>query len=200
MSTSTQSPGQLIAPVLADLANVVEAIRPEQFSDPTPCPDFDVATLRAHVLGWTTYFGAALHDPEGTGTRPDPKAFKAPDDPAEAADVVRAAAANIASAVEGGVAERPVLMVQASMPGESLLRMILWEYLAHGSDLAKSTGQPWNPPAAAAEDALEFGPKMLTDEYRGEGKDFGLIVPVPDDAPALDRLLGFSGRDPNWKA
>lgn len=36
---------------------------------------------------------------------------------------------------------------------------------------------------------------MLTDEYRGEGKDFGPAVPVPEDAPALDRLLGFSGRD-----
>jgi uncharacterized protein (TIGR03086 family) len=200
MSTSTQSPGQLIAPVLADLAHVVGAIQVEQFTDPTPCPEFDVATLRAHILGWTTYFGAALHDPEGRTTRPDPKTFPAPDDATEAAAVVRAAAAAIASAVDEGVADRPVLMVQASMPGESLLRMILWEYLAHGSDLAKSTGQPWNPPVAAAQDALDFAPKMLTDEYRGEGKDFGLIVPVPDDAPALDRLLGFSGRDPNWKA
>lgn len=200
MNTSTESPGQLIAPVLADLASVVERIRPEQFADPTPCPDFDVATLRTHVLGWTTFFAAALHDPEGKTTRPDPKAFQAPDDPTEAAAVVRAAAAALAIAVEDGVADRPVLMVQASMPGESLLRMILWEYLAHGSDLAKSTGQPWNPPAAAAQDALDFAPKMLTDEYRGEGKDFALIVPVPDDAPPLDRLLGFSGRDPNWKA
>jgi uncharacterized protein (TIGR03086 family) len=200
METSTETPGQLIAPVLADLAAVVEGITPEQFSDPTPCPDFDVATLRAHVLGWTTYFGAALHDPEGKTTRPDPKTFPAPDDPAEAAQVVRAAAAEIASAVDDGVADRPVLMVESTMPGEMLLRMVLWEYLAHGSDLAKSTNQPWNPPVAAVQDSLDFGPNMLTDEYRGEGKDFGLVVPVPDDAPPLDRLLGFSGRDPNWKA
>jgi hypothetical protein len=25
---------------------------------------------------------------------------------------------------------------------------------------------------------------------------FGEIVPVPDDAPAVDRLVGFMGRDP----
>jgi uncharacterized protein (TIGR03086 family) len=199
MNTSTETAGQLLAPVLADLAGVIEGIRPEQLADPTPCPDFDVAALRRHVLGWTTYFGATLHDPEGKTTRPDPKTFEAPDDPAEAAAVVRAAAAAIASAVDNGVADRPVLMVQASMPGESLLRMVLWEYLAHGSDLAKSTRQQWDPPVAATMNALDFAPNMLTDEYRGEGKDFGLIVPVPDDAPALDRLLGFSGRDPHWK-
>jgi hypothetical protein len=27
---------------------------------------------------------------------------------------------------------------------------------------------------------------------------FGERVPVPDDAPALDRFIGFMGRDPGW--
>ena len=198
MTTSTDA-GRLIQPVLHDLAEVVAAIRPEQFGDPTPCTEFDVAALRSHVLGWVTYFGAAFNDPEGTGERPDPKSMAAPPDPQAAAEVVRSAAARIATAVDSGVADRPVLMIQATMPGTALLRMALWEYLTHGNDLAGATGQPWNPPPAAVEDALAFAPSMLTDEYRGEGKDFGAIVPVPDDAPALDRLLGFSGRDPYWK-
>jgi len=198
MTTSTDA-GRLIEPVLNDLADVVAKVRPEQFTDPTPCTDFDVAALRAHVLGWVTYFGAAFNDPEGSTDRPDPKSATAPDDPQAAADVVRSAAARIATAVDNGVAERSVLMIQASMPGESMLRMALWEYLTHGNDLASATGQPWNPPVAAVENALEFAPNMLTDEYRGPDKDFGVIVPVPDDAPALDRLLGFSGRDPHWK-
>jgi uncharacterized protein (TIGR03086 family) len=199
MDTSTDTAGQLMAPVLADLATVVEGVTPAQFGDPTPCPDFDVATLRSHVIAWTTYLAAALEDPDAKTPRPDPKAFTAPDDPTEAAAVVRTSAASIASAVADGVADRSVLMVQSTMPGESILRMMLWEFLAHGSDLAKSTDQPWDPPEAAVTDSLAFAPNLLTDEYRGEGKDFGLVVPVPEDAPALDRLLGFSGRDPNWK-
>jgi len=197
--TTTTDAGRLIQPVLQDLAEIIANIRPEQFPDPTPCTEFDVATLRAHVLGWVTYFGAALNDPEGSTERPDPKIAVAPDDPKAAADVVRAAATKIAKAVDDGVAERSVLMIKSSMPGDSLLRMALWEYLTHGNDLASATGQPWDPPVAAAENALEFGPMMLTDEYRGAGKDFGVIVTVPDDAPALDRLIGFSGRDPRWK-
>jgi hypothetical protein len=28
---------------------------------------------------------------------------------------------------------------------------------------------------------------------------FGPVVPVPDDAPLLDRVIGLSGRDPGWK-
>jgi uncharacterized protein (TIGR03086 family) len=198
--TSIDSAGQLIAPVLADLAGVVENIRADQFADRTPCREFDVATLRAHILGWVTFFGAALNDPDGSTTRPDPSDVKAPADPAAAATVVRSAASAIASAVDAGVDARPVRLKQATMPGDSILRLALWEYIAHGSDLAKATSQPWNPPAEAIQNALEFAPNMLTDEYRGEGKDFGLRVPVPGDAPALDRLLGFSGRDPAWKA
>jgi hypothetical protein len=40
---------------------------------------------------------------------------------------------------------------------------------------------------------------MLSDDYQGEGKTFGPRVPVPTDSPALERLLGLSGRDPQWK-
>jgi hypothetical protein len=28
---------------------------------------------------------------------------------------------------------------------------------------------------------------------------FGPAVPVPDDAPVQDRLIGFIGRDPAWR-
>ena len=37
----------------------------------------------------------------------------------------------------------------------------------------------------------------LAPEYRGPDKSFGYEVPVPDDASAVDRLIGFLGRDPH---
>lgn len=198
METTTDPAGRLIQPVLTDLADLVAGIPPERFGDATPCAEYDVGALRQHVLGWVTYFGEALNDPDGSGDRPEPATFTAPADPQAAAELVRSAATRIGQAVEAGVAQQSVLVVKAKMPGEMVLRMALWEYVTHGSDLAKAVGRPWDPPAAAVADALDFAPKMLSDEYRGAGKDFGPEVPVADDAPPLHQLLGFSGRDPHW--
>ena len=41
---------------------------------------------------------------------------------------------------------------------------------------------------------------MLTGDYQGPGKAFAPRVSVPETAPAFDRLLGLSGRDPAWPA
>jgi hypothetical protein len=49
------------------------------------------------------------------------------------------------------------------------------------------------------EESLAFAPTMLTDDYQGEGKAFAKPVAVPGTAPALDRLVGLSSRDPHWR-
>jgi hypothetical protein len=53
---------------------------------------------------------------------------------------------------------------------------------------------------ALAEHALNWSRGMLRPEFRGPDKAFGVEVPVPDDAPAYDRLAGWFGRDPGWTA
>ena len=41
----------------------VEAVRPDQLSGPTPCRDWDVAALLAHMIGVDVMFAAALGQP-----------------------------------------------------------------------------------------------------------------------------------------
>ena len=41
-------------------------------------------------------------------------------------------------------------------------------------------------------------PRTAFDAPR-DGNLFGPVVPVPDNAPPLDKLLGLTGRDPGWK-
>jgi uncharacterized protein (TIGR03086 family) len=194
----------LIAPVLAALADVVEVPEravPDVLDAPTPCRSYTVATLRDHVLGWLQFFAAAMQDPDRAEQRLDPDAYRASEESRPLGDVVRASARGIDQALDAGVLDRQVVMSQSRMDGPAVLGMALGEYVVHGWDLATATGRPWTPSAQACEVALEFFTSMVAPEYRSEdgaGGFFGPEVPVPADAPALDRLLGFAGRDPHW--
>jgi uncharacterized protein (TIGR03086 family) len=70
------------------------------------------------------------------------------------------------------------------------------EVVVHGWDLAVATGQPYDVDPVDADACREFA------ESFGEDRPpslYGPVVPVPAEAPALDRLLGATGRDPGWK-
>jgi uncharacterized protein (TIGR03086 family) len=198
MTTTTDGTADLLSAVLADLAPIISGITQEQRSNPTPCTELDVAQLRDHVVGWLGTFAAGFADPGGQAPRAGLDGYQAPPDADAAAAEVRAAAATLDAAVRAGAAARPLRLGDSAMPGEMALSMILWEYQVHGWDLARATGQPWSPPAAAAEESLVFAPNMLTPDYQGEGKAFAPRVPVAADAAPLERLLGLSGRDPAW--
>ena len=195
MTTATDRTADLLSAVLADLAPVMSGITPEQLSNPTPCTELDVAKLRDHVVGWLDTFAAGFADPGGQAPRAGLDGYEASADPAAQ---VRAAAATLDAALRAGAAARPLRLGENAMPGEMALSMILWEYQVHGWDLARATGQPWSPPAEAAQESLAFAPNMLTPDYQGEGKAFAPRVPVAADAPPFERLLGLSGRDPAW--
>jgi uncharacterized protein (TIGR03086 family) len=197
MTASTGQTTDLLAAVLTDLETVIGGIRPEQLHDPTPCTEYDVTQLREHVLGWLTTFASGFADPGGQAPRDSLGGYQVPADPAAE---VQAAAGALTGALRAGAADRPLRLGSSAMPGEMALGMILWEYQVHGWDLARATGQPWSPPAAAAEQSLGFAPGMLTEDYQGDGKAFGRRISVPASAPPLDRLLGLSGRDPGWTA
>jgi uncharacterized protein (TIGR03086 family) len=77
-----------------------------------------------------------------------------------------------------------------------VVNMTVMEYLTHGWDLAIATGQPVPYADEEAAAALERAQGTLPPQYRGAGQPFGDIVEVPDDAPAIDRFVGFLGRNP----
>jgi uncharacterized protein (TIGR03086 family) len=197
MTTPPEKTADLLTEVLTELAPVVGGITDDQLHDPTPCTDYDVAQLRQHVLGWLAIFAAGFADPAGQAPAASTDGYQLPADPAAE---VCAAASTISQAIRAGAASRPLRLGGSGMPGDMALSMILWEYQVHGWDLARATGQPWSPPAAAAQESLAFAPGMLTSDYQGDGKAFGPRVPVPADAAPLDRLVGLSGRDPGWTA
>jgi uncharacterized protein (TIGR03086 family) len=68
----------------------------------------------------------------------------------------------------------------------------------HTWDLARATGQDDQLDPDLCTQLLE-GMTQMEDLIRSSGQ-YGPAVPVPDDAPVQDRMIGFIGRDPYWKA
>ena len=82
--------------------------------------------------------------------------------------------------------------------GEVIDRFYTTDVFLHTWDLARATGQDdrLDPGYCAA---LLEGMEPWDEILRSSGQ-YGPRVPVPDDADAQDRLLGFIGRDPAWRA
>ena len=64
--------------------------------------------------------------------------------------------------------------------------------------LERATGQSHGIDEEAAEFAARWMCGALRPEYRGSA--FGAEHAVPADAPSWERLIAFSGRDPEWTA
>jgi len=176
--------------VLAKTADLLQGVKPEQRSQPTPCPEYDVDALMDHMVGWAQVFGAGSN---GKEFPEDPANHRCGDDPAEE---FRAAAKDVVEGWSTYGLDRTVKVSSGESPGEMVFNMTLMEYLTHGWDLATATGQrvPFTEAEAAA--TLARAEVTLPPEYRGDGMPFAAPVDVPADASALDRLVGFMGRDP----
>ncbi len=162
----------------------VEALTPQDLSRPTPCPDWDVRALLAHVVAATDGLVAMLHD-----QTPDWGKDALGDDPAAA--VRGSVEASLAAWAEPGAVDTP----SNQMPGMRVVDFAMGDAVAHAWDLASALGRPLDLPDEAAQAVL--------DRWQGEPADigrtfgaFGPRVTVPADAPPLHRLLGEMGRDP----
>ena len=181
----------------AEMARLAAAVRDDQLGDPTPCPDLDVAGLLAHVTGFSVAFrdGAAKVSGPTTSTPPGPVPLppdwreQLPPLLAELAQAWRDPSAWAGETTVGG----------ATMPPPTIAGFANNELVVHGWDLAVSTGQDYRP----AEPNLEACWQLVShvpDNPDARSGLFGPVIPVPDDAPLLDRVLAGAGRRPDWKA
>jgi uncharacterized protein (TIGR03086 family) len=183
----------LLANVMDKCGDIIAGVTDDQRDQPTPCPDYDVATMIDHIVGWARVFEAGAN---GRTLDEDPAQYHAGPDPA--AEFRAAAAGIVASWRDEGLDRKVTLTGGAEMDGAMAFNITLMEYTVHGWDLAVATGQPVPYTEAEAAAVIERAQVTLPPEYRGEGMGFGHAVPVADDAPAIDRLVGFLGREPSF--
>jgi len=180
----------MLSTVIDKTTTLITGVRPEQRALPTPCPDLDVAALTDHLIGWLRMFAARA---TGDEHQADPNQYRSGADPAAE---FAAAGRQAVAAFEAGAADRPLRLTSSDLPGTMVLGMMLIEYVGHGWDLAVATGQPVPYTDAEAQAALDAARGMLQPGYRGPGKTFGYEVEVSNDAPTVERLVAFIGRDP----
>lgn len=179
------------------IARLAEGVTDDQLSAPTPCPELAVRNLLGHLLGLAIAFRDAGRKDLGVATDTSPEAAVPDIGPGwreelpkvldELAEAWRAPDAWVGMTRAGGV----------DLPGAVAAAVATDELVIHGWDLAVATGQPYAPDPAARQASYDFLRAAADDPDRGD--IFGPVVPVPDEAPLLDRAVGLSGRNPGWQ-
>jgi len=180
--------------VIGKTAGLIASVRPDQRDLPTPCADMNVGQLVDHLVGWLRMFAARASE---TPYDEDPRAYNSAGDPAgEFTSAGKLAVDGFHERTDDTTMQFGPEMGGAGLPAPVALGMMIGEYLGHGWDLAVATGQQVPFTDAEAEIGLATLGQMLVPEYRGPGKSFGYEVEVPDGASAMDKFVGFIGRDP----
>lgn len=175
-----------LALALQAAGELVAGIRPEQWSAPTPCRDWDVRRLVEHLIGMNLVFTAMLSN------QPPPQrgGDVLGDDPTVAYQ--ESASALLAAFAQPAVLDTVFQGPLGSATGAERLQIRLYDLLAHVWDLGQATGQPVQVPDDLADQALAFVRRQLPAQARGDR--FGPAQAVSGDAPAIDRLVAFLGR------
>lgn len=170
------------------LIESVEAMEPETLAGETPCPEFTVVDLLDHMMmvmrrvaaiGNGKHFSAVEHEALGSGW----------------AKAYRSAAHDIMEAwTDPAKLEQTFEVPWGQMPGAPLLLSYTGELAVHGWDLATATGRD----LSIADDVLQ-GPLMAAKFIPAEGREtpeipFGSVVDPGPDAPVLEQLAGWMGR------
>ncbi len=186
----SRSPVAQLASSLADISELVEGIRDDQWDLPTPCTQWSVHELVRHLITGNHLFAHAL-----VGDSPSTAPLAAEVPPGQRAAAHRDSVAALLAAFESpGVLERVIVVPFGSVPGLIALHLRIVEALVHGWDLAHAVGLPARFDQELAEQELAFTRLRLAD-VPPERSPFGPPRPVGQDAPALDRLAACLGRD-----
>ncbi len=161
---------------------LIESTPPELWSSPSPCDGWSARDVVAHVVDFSA---KVLGEKAGIS---DARRF---------ADFVDPAAAfrSTSEAVQRILDDPDTPAKVAGYLDGSLS----FDLPQHGWDLAMATGQDATMDAGEVEylwTSLTEVPKVW--EWQRANGWYGPPVPVPDDAPLQEQVLGLLGRDPRW--
>jgi uncharacterized protein (TIGR03086 family) len=191
-----------LGPAAERMAALLANVSDEMLTSPTPCPAYTLGDLVDHVGGLSLAFTAAATkqiDGDAVSTAPSGDASRLEPgwrgriarDLEALGEAWRSPSAWTGMTRAGGI----------DLPGEVAGLVALDELVIHSWDVARASGQSFEPDGPTLEAVHGF-----VAQFSGPGQEaareglFGPEVPVERGAPLLDRVIGMTGRDPSWTA
>ncbi|MGZ4601386.1 TIGR03086 family metal-binding protein [Oryzihumus sp.] len=184
-------PLSLLARSLDQAGAVVAGVRDDQAHLPTPCRSWDVTALVEHLVHDLRQFTGRAR-----GDDPD---WQAPSESVDGewVDAFRAGESALLEAWRAaGDLDGTFATPRGEVPKRFAVSQQTAEFACHAWDLAVATGQSTHLDEEVGLASLTWASTALQPEFRGpesEGKAFGPVVELPEDAPLYDRLAGFFG-------
>lgn len=183
--------------------SIVVTVVPDQLSLRTPCVEWDLAALLAHMTVQHHGFARAV---AGERTElADWRPTSITDDPVglyqKAADRVTSSFADNGALTR--MAYLPEIRGGITVPGRTAIGFHFIDYVVHSWDVAATLGATLGRSFEVAEDildaALVIAAQVPDDEAsRRPGMAFGPKLPEPGGAGKLESVLTMLGRSPVW--
>lgn len=182
-----------VAQLKAAQDSVIAALRwaeEDQWTEATPCPDWDVRALVEHLITGNERFVVRLSGGQ-PGPAPD-RSDRTTQDLVE--DYERTSAEVLEAFGRPGASQSVAQWPIGSLSGTDALSLKIAETLTHGWDLQQALGT-----------SIDFDPQTIADAYEWSGpmrdripegrNPFGTPQQAPEDAAPLDRLAALLGRE-----
>jgi uncharacterized protein (TIGR03086 family) len=181
----------LLASAISYALGACVQLAPGEMTLPTPCPDWDLEALLAHLAASMADLESALRTGHLDLELDDPAA---PDPDGDApVEVLRDRAANLLFACYAHHGPgRLVLVGGLPLPAGIVACTGAVEIAVHGWDVCTARGRSGPIPPALATRMLRLGPLLVT----GREGLFGAPVQVPSQASPGDQLVAYLGRNP----
>jgi uncharacterized protein (TIGR03086 family) len=188
-----------LEPVTTHLSVLIQDVPDSALDRPTPCSDYCVGDLLDHIAGLTIAFGGAAVKADGDSATMGPMGDASNLDPDWRGSIPQRLEGLSEAWLDPNAWTGMTRVGGQELPGEVAGVVLFGELAVHGWDLARANGMTFAPDPAGLPTLLElvgnfFGPG----QEAARGAAFGPAVPVPEDAPMFDRVLGLLGRDPTW--
>jgi uncharacterized protein (TIGR03086 family) len=178
---------------------LVRNVTTAQLGLPTPCADWDLGALLAHMTVQHHGFARAIggERTELADWQPGPVTDDIAAGYCSAVDQVIAAFG--APGAAEGRAHLPEIRGGITVPAGMAMGFHFVDYVVHSWDVAAALGLPVEFDDDVLTAALDVAGQVPDDDAsRGPGTAFARGLATPEGAGKLDRVLAMLGRSPNW--